>query len=199
MAPLDPECKLAALKVRAPPRYSAAQASRRAAEGWGTDVARRSINDAAKVFLAAFVLGPPIGGVAFMALLQVVPWFATGFSAPAPEVAGLLKSLPLLVPLSYLVGGMAAGLAGLALAAYFAWGGRITVWACLVAALIYPALLAVSGVLAARGSPQTIPPVLLNAAMIAIASVFAALVCYVLLRNTRLVQGSGDRTQGISP
>ena len=49
-----------------------------------------------------------------------------------------------MVPLSYFIGGMAAGLAGLALAAYFAWGGRITVWACLVAALIYPALLAVS-------------------------------------------------------
>ena len=162
-------------------------------------MARRSINDAAKVFLAAFVLGPPIGGVVFMALLQVVPWFAAGFSAPAPEVGNLLKSLPLLVPLSYFIGGMAAGLAGLALAAYFAWGGRITVWACLVAALIYPALLAVSGVLAARGSPQTIPPVLLNAAMIAIASVSAALVCYVLLRNTKLVRGSGDRTQGVSP
>jgi len=162
-------------------------------------VARRSINDAAKVFLAAFVLGPPIGGVAFMALLQVVPWFATGFSAPAPEVGNLLKSLPFLVPLSYLVGGMAAGLAGLALAAYFAWGGRLTVWACLVAALIYPALLTVSGVLAAWGSPQTIRPVLLNAAMIAIASVSAALVCYFLLRNTKVVRGSGDRPQGTSP
>jgi hypothetical protein len=162
-------------------------------------VARRSINDSAKVFLAAFVLGPPIGGVVFMALLQGVPWFAAGFAAPAPEVGNLLKSLPLLVPLSYFIGGMAAGLAGLALAAYFAWGGRITVWACLVAALIYPALLAVSGVLAARGSPQTIPPVLLNAAMIAIASVSAALVCYVLLRNTKLVRGSGNGTQGVSP
>jgi len=161
-------------------------------------VARRSINDAAKVFLAAFVLGPPIGGIAFMALLQVVPWFATGFAARAPEVGNLLKSLPLMVPLSYLVGGMAAGLAGLALAAYFAWGGRITVWACLVAALIYPALLAVSGVLAAWGSPQTMRPVLLNAAMIAVASVSAALVCYLLLRNTKLVQGSGEGTQGIS-
>lgn len=56
-------------------------------------MARRSINNAAKVFLAAFVLGPPIGGVAFMALLQVVPWFATGFTAPAPEVGSLFKSL----------------------------------------------------------------------------------------------------------
>lgn len=162
-------------------------------------MARRSINDAAKVFLAAFVLGPPIGGVAFMALLQVVPWFATGFSPPAPEVGNLLKSLPFMVPLSYLVGGMSAGLAGLALAAYVAWGGRITVWACLVAALIYPALLTVSGVLAAWGSPQTIPPVLLNAAMMAIASVSAALVCYFLLRNTKLVRGSGDSPQGTSP
>ncbi|MEO8420067.1 MAG: hypothetical protein ABI457_02630 [Hyphomicrobium sp.] len=160
-------------------------------------MARRSINDAAKVFLAAFVLGPPIGGVAFMALLQVVPWFATGFTAPAPQVGALFKSLLLMVPLSYFVGGMAAGLAGLALAAYFAWGGRITVWACLAAALIYPALLAVTGAIAVRDSPQSMPPVLLNAAMIAIASVSAALVCYLLLRNTRLVQGSGDRTQGI--
>lgn len=101
------------------------------------------------------------------------------------------------MPLSYFVGGMAAGLAGLALAAYFAWGGRITVWACLVAALIYPALLAVTGAIAVRDSPQSMPPVLLNAAMMAIASVCAALVCYFLLRNTRLVQGSGDRTQGI--
>ena len=35
--------------------------------------------------------------------------------------------------------------------------------------------------------------------MIAIASVSAALVCYLLLRNTKLVRDSGDGTQGISP
>jgi hypothetical protein len=55
----------------------------------------------------------------------------------------------------------------------------------------------VTGVLTARDSPQSIPLVLLNAAMIAVASVSAALVCYFLLRNTKLVQGSGDKPQGI--
>ncbi|HYI06941.1 MAG TPA: hypothetical protein VD858_18760, partial [Reyranella sp.] len=76
--------------------------------------------------------------------------------------------------------------------------GRITVWACLVAALIYPALLAVSGAIATRGSPETLAPVMLHAAMIAIASFSAALVCFLLLRNTKLVQDSGDKPQGIS-
>jgi hypothetical protein len=161
-------------------------------------VAGRSINDAAKVFVAAFVLGPPIGGIAVMALLQLLPWIATGFADPMPQVgANLLSSLLMMVPLSYFVGGMAAGLAGLALAAYFAWGGRITVWACLAAALIYPALLALNGLASTRGSPETVPPVMLHAAMIAIASVSAALICFLLLRNTKLVQGSGDKTQGI--
>ena len=162
-------------------------------------MARRSINDAVKVFAAALVLGPPIGGIVVMALLQLLPWIATGFADPVPKVgANLLSALLMMVPLSYFVGGMAAGLAGLALAAYFAWGGRITVWACLVASLIYPTLLTVSSWLAVRGSPQSVPPVLLNAAMIAIASISAALICFLLLRNTKLVQGSGDKTQGIS-
>ena len=162
-------------------------------------MARRSINDAAKVVLAAVVLGPPIGGITVMALLQIVPWLATGLADPAPQFgANLVKSVLLAVPLSYLVGGIPAVLAGLALAAYFAWGGRITVWACLAAALIYPAVLVVSGVIATRGSPETLPPVLLHAAMISIASLSAALVCFLLLRNTKLVQGSGDKPQGIS-
>jgi hypothetical protein len=155
-------------------------------------VARRSINDAAKVVLAALVLGPPIGGIAVMVLLQIVPWLATGLADPAPQFgANLLKAVLLAVPLSYLVGAVPAVLAGLALAAYFAWGGRITVWACLVAALIYPALLVASGLIATRGSPETLPPVIAHAAMISIASLSAALVCFLLLRNTKLVQDSG--------
>jgi hypothetical protein len=155
-------------------------------------VARRSINDAAKVVLAALVLGPPIGGITVMALLQIVPWLAAGLADPAPQFGtNLLKSVLLAVPLSYLVGGIPAVLAGLALAAYFAWGGRITVWACLVAALIYPAVLVVSGLVATGGSPATLPPVLAHAAMISIASLSAALICFLLLRNTKLVQGSG--------
>jgi hypothetical protein len=167
--------------------------------GGGANVARRSINDAVKVFAAALVLGPPIGGIVVMALLQLLPWIATGFVDPASRVgANLLSSLLMMVPLSYFVGGMAAGLAGLALAAYFAWGGRITVWACLVAALIYPALLALNGFVSTRGSPETLASVMLNAAMMAIASVSAALICFLLLRKTKLVQGSGDKTRGIA-
>ena len=155
-------------------------------------MARRSINDAAKVVLAALVLGPPIGGITVMALLQVVPWLATGLADPAPQFgANLVKSVLLAVPLSYLVGGIPAVLAGLALAAYFAWGGRITVSACLVAALIYPALLVVSGLIATGGSPETLAPAMLHAAMISVASLSAALVCFLLMRNTKLVQGSG--------
>ena len=162
-------------------------------------MARRSINDAVKVFAVALVLGPPIGGIVVMALLQLLPWIATGFADPVPKVgANLLSALLMMVPLSYFVGGMAAGLAGLALAAYFAWGGRITVWACLVAALIYPALLAFNGFVSARGSPEALAPVMLNAAMMAIASVSAALICFLLLRNTKLVQGSGDKTGEIA-
>lgn len=162
-------------------------------------MARRSINDAAKVLLAAVALGPPIGGITIMALLQIVPWLATGLADPAPQFgANLVMSVLLAVPLSYVVGGIPAVLAGLALAAYFAWGGRITVWACLVAALVYPAVLAVSGLIATRGSPETLPPVMLHAAMIAIVSLSAALVTFLLLRNTRLVQGAGNKPQGIS-
>ena len=162
-------------------------------------MARRSINDAAKVVLAAVVLGPPIGGIVVMALLQIVPWLATGLTDPAPQLgANLIKSVLLAVPLSYVVGGIPAVLAGLALAAFFAWGGRITLWSCIVAALIYPALLVVSGLIATRGSPETLAPVMLHAAMIAIASFSAALVCFLLLRNTKLVQDSGDKPQGIS-
>ena len=69
------------------------------------------------MFLAAFVLGPPIGGVIIMALLQVVPWLATGLADPVPQFgANLVRSLLLYVPLSYLVCGPSAALAGLALA-----------------------------------------------------------------------------------
>lgn len=152
-------------------------------------MARRSINEAAKVFLAAFVLGPPIGGIVVMTLLQVLPWVVTDFSDPIPHFgANLMASLLLAVPLSYFAGGAAALIAGLALAAYVAWGYRLTLWACLVAALIYPAVLAVSGLVATRGSPSTVEPVLLHAALIAIASASAALIGYLLLRNTALVR-----------
>ncbi len=155
----------------------------------GDGLARRSINEAAKVFLAAFVLGPPIGGIVFMALLQLLPWIATNFVVPLPEFsAGLFTSLLLAVPLSYFAGGFSAALAGLALAAYVAWGNRLTLLACLAAALIYPLVLTLTGLWETRGSPETVPPVMLHAAMIAIASLSSALICYLLLRNSALVR-----------
>lgn len=141
------------------------------------------------MFLAAFVLGPPVGGIVTMGLLQGLPWLASGFSDHVGEFGGnLLSSMLLAVPLSYFVGGGAAIIAGLALAAYVAWGYPLNVWACLVASLIYPLLLLVTGYLAAGGSPETMPAVLTHAAMMAVASVSAALISYLLLRRTALVQ-----------
>ena len=80
------------------------------------------------MFIAAVALGPPLGGIVVMALLQLVPAFASRlFRCPLPEFGkNLLESIALLMPLSYFVGGISAILGGLALAAYFAWGGRIT-------------------------------------------------------------------------
>ena len=152
-------------------------------------MARRSINEASKVFIAAFVLGPPIGGIIIMAMFQALPWIATGVSDPLPQAGkNIAKSLLLAIPLSYFAGGAAALLAGLALAAYVAWGGRLTCWACLAASLVYPALLVVNGLIATSASPDTLPPVLLHAAMITVASAASALICYGLLRNTALVR-----------
>jgi hypothetical protein len=146
------------------------------------------------VFLAAFVLGPPIGGVINMALLQVVPWLGNGLADPVPQFgANLVKSLLLALPLSYLVGGPAAAIAGLALAAYFAWGGRITWWACLAASLIYPAVLAANSMVQAITHSESVTRAVPTYGLfIATPSVCSALVCYFLLRNTKLVQSSGN-------
>ena len=146
------------------------------------------------MFLAAFVLGPPIGGVIIMALLQVVPWLATGLADPVPQFgANLVKSLLLALPLSYLVGGPSAMLVGLALAAYYAWGHRLTLWECLAASLIYPAVLAANSMVQAISHSESVTRAVPTYVLfIAIPSVCSALVCYFLLRNTKLVQSSGN-------
>ncbi|MFN3622482.1 MAG: hypothetical protein ACK4TP_00330 [Hyphomicrobium sp.] len=152
-------------------------------------MARRSIGEAAKVVIAALLLGPPLGGIVVIGLLQLVPWMATDFAVPLPEFGkNLVSALLLAIPLSYAVGAYSAILAGLALAAYVAWGGRLTWWACLGASLVYPALLAVSGWVATRDAPETVSPVMINAAIIAIASASGALLTYLLLRRTALVR-----------
>lgn len=152
-------------------------------------MARRSIGEVSKVVIAAVGLGPPLGGVAVMALLQLAPWIATDFAVPFPEFGkNLLSALLMAIPLSYAVGAYSAILAGLALAAYVAWGGRLTWWSCLAASLVYPALLAANGWYMTRNSPETAPSVMINAAIIAIASASGALLTYLVLRRTALVR-----------
>jgi hypothetical protein len=152
-------------------------------------VARRSIGEAAKVVIPAILLGPPLGGIAVMTLLQVVPWAAPDFRVPLPEFGKNLASAVLLsIQLSYAIGAYAAILGGLALAAWVAWGGRLTWWACIAASLVYPALIAVTGWLETRGSPETLPPVMINAAIMAIAAASGALLTYLLLSRTSFVR-----------
>jgi hypothetical protein len=152
-------------------------------------MARRPISEAAKVVIAAVLLGPPLGGVVVMSLLQLVPWIAMDFSTPLPEFGkDLLSVVVLAIPLSYFIGGYCAIVAGLALAAYVAWGGRLTWWACALASLIYPVIFTVSGWLETRDSPETLQPVLTHAAMLAVGSVSAALLTYLILRRTALVR-----------
>lgn len=152
-------------------------------------MARRSIGEAAKVVIAALVLGPPLGGIVVMGLLQLLPWMATDFSTPLPEFgANFLTTVGIAIPLSYVVGAYSAILAGLALAAWVAWGGRLTWWTCLIAALIYPAVEALAGWLASQGSPDTLRPIMLNAAIMAVASGSGALLTYLILRRTEFVR-----------
>lgn len=150
-------------------------------------MARRSINDAAKVFIAVFVLGPPIGGSLVLIGLQVSQWITSAPTEPLLQrLAGLGQLLLVTVPLSYYVGGMAAGIAGLALAAYIAWGYRFTLWACVAAALIYPAGFAVQALIVA--SKDSLTAALIYAAVMAAGAVASAVICYFLLRRTSLVR-----------
>lgn len=152
-------------------------------------MARRPISEAAKVVIAAVALGPPLGSIVVMALLQLVPAMEGSLGPSLPKFGkNLLSAVALAIPFSYFVGGTAAILGGLALAAYVAWGGRVTWWACVVASLIYPALLALNGWISASGTSGALPQVLLHAAMIATGSVSAALLTYLLLRKTAFVR-----------
>jgi hypothetical protein len=152
-------------------------------------VVRRPISEAAKVVIAAVALGPPLGGIVVMALLQLVPAMEGNLGVSLPEFGkNALSAIALAIPFSYFVGAASAILGGLALAAYIAWGGRLTWWACVVASLVYPVLLGLNGWISASGAPGAPPQVLLHAALIAVGSVSGALLTYLLLRKTAFVR-----------
>ena len=110
-----------------------------------------------RCFSAAFVLGPPIGGIIIMALLQVLPWLADGLADPAPQFgANLIKSLLLPVPLSYFVGGYRRCSPRLGAGRLFRLGRPHHGVGVLAASLIYPAVLSRVGPAANVGSPETL-------------------------------------------
>jgi hypothetical protein len=114
---------------------------------------------------------------------------AADFSTPLPEFSkNFARALLLAIPLSYMLGVYSAIIGGLALAAFVSWGGRLTWWSCLAASLIHPALLAIGGWFTTRGSPETLPAVMENAGMMALASASGALLTYLLLRRTAFVR-----------
>jgi len=149
-------------------------------------MARRPIKVAMKVLIGVVLLGPPIGAILLMLLMQFVPWVANGFPEPVSTfIPGFFAALIAALPLSYVFGGHTAVLAGLALAAYVAWGGRLNLWVCLLAALIYPVLVGAVTLLDARGAENEGLSVLLGyAGVLAGTALAAAAVCYLVLRNT---------------
>jgi small-conductance mechanosensitive channel len=138
------------------------------------------------VLIGVAMLGPPIGGILMVFLTQFLPALTAGQPQPLAELIPALGLMLLsVVPLSYVVGGQTAVLAGLALAAFVAWGGRLTVWACLAAALIHPALIAIVAAFDSRGTePETLRSVLTYTAILGIISAISAAICYFVLRNT---------------
>ncbi len=149
---------------------------------------------ALKVFLVVLLLGPPVGGAVFMALLQLVPQIATGFPDPPVEIAkNLAIAVLLALPLSYMVGAAPAFIAALVLGLYVYSGRRLTLLACIAAALVGPAALVLlelvhSGSLAG----PTASSFRIYAAMILASSLASAAVCYLLLRKTSIVQPDGE-------
>jgi len=161
-------------------------------------MARQPISVAAKVFAAVALLGPPIGGLAFMSLLELFRW-SSGFDTGSPprSILEVGKAMLGWVQISYVAGGQAAFLAGLALAAWVAWGGRFNLWACLAAAEVYSVLLVVMALV--NPDPEGRTVVLLQAGLTAVFSAVAGLGCYLLLRKTALVRGinaPGERRPG---
>lgn len=148
-------------------------------------MARQPISVAAKVFAVVCGLGPPIGGLVGMALLESFRW-ATGFYDGSRTLTGVMNTAYGWLQLSYFVGAVPAALCGLALAAWVAWGRPITVFICLAASLIYPAVLALTALFAADADGRNVA--LLHAGVVGGFSLVASLGCYLLLRAFGLVR-----------
>ncbi|HWK33947.1 MAG TPA: hypothetical protein VNR51_09745 [Hyphomicrobium sp.] len=151
-------------------------------------MARKPISVAAKIFAAVALLGPPIGGFAFMALVELFRWSSDlGAGSPPRSILDVGKAMLGWIQISYVAGGQAALLAGAGLAAWVAWGGRFTLWACLAAAEIYALMLVAMALI--EPDPHGRSVVLLQAALTGVFSAIAGLGCYLLLRKTALVRG----------
>jgi len=158
-------------------------------------VARQPISVAAKVFAAVALLGPPIGGLAFMSLVELFRWSSDfGAGSPPRSILDVGKAMLGWLQISYVAGGQAALLAGAALAAWVAWGGRFTLWACLAAAEVYALMLAVMALVAPNPHGRSV--VLLQAGLTAVFSAVAGLGCYLLLRKTALARGINAPAKG---
>lgn len=141
-------------------------------------MARQPISVAAKVFAVVFALGPPIAGMAGMALLESFRWSSD--LNDGRTATDLLNTALGWLQLSYFIGFMPAALCGLALAAWVSWGRPLTLPVCLAASLVYPAVLAITALFTADTEGMSVA--LLHAAVVGGFSLVAGLGCYLLLR-----------------
>lgn len=148
-------------------------------------MARQPIGVAAKVFAVVCGLGPPIGGMVGMALLESFRW-STDFYDGSRTITDVLNTALGWLQLSYFVGAIPAALCGLALAAWVSWGRPITVLTCFAASLVYPAVLAITALFAP--DPHGMNVAMLHAAVVGGFSLVAGLGCYLLLRVFGLVR-----------
>jgi hypothetical protein len=124
-----------------------------------------SIGPAAKTFLTCLLLGPPVGGIV-MSLLSVI----------GPETIGVLQALGaalLIMPFSYLSGGLSALVSGIIMAAYGYYRGRPPLVLALVVAC------AVFAVLQSVQNGQN----LTAAVSLFLSHVIAAVVCWYVFRR----------------
>jgi hypothetical protein len=151
-------------------------------------VERRPIGDAAKVFVASVVLGPPVGGIVALLLASLADMALGNGGLLYVTAAAPLSAIPLALVGGFVIGLPAALVAGLALGGYVGSGHRLTPLACALAALLYPAILLAHAFVTRAGPPINFHMRVQNVTTIAVASVVTALIFYGLFRNTTFVR-----------